>query len=94
MGGRLQLIRSTINDYLSYWLRAIAIPKGILNKITALTAKFFFHGNDQNKIHMIAWEKAALPASKGGMSLLFINQLNILSKAKSPGNALTRALYL
>lgn len=82
LGGRLQLIRSTMNAYLSYWLRGLALLKCIIKKILSLEAKFFFYGNDENKIHMIAWDKTALPCSKGGVGILSINHLNAISKIK------------
>lgn len=81
-GRRLQLIIFLISSYMSYWVRTLAIQKCIVKKISSMTSKFFFHRNDQNKIHMIAWDKATLPHSKGGMGLLFINQLDTINKFK------------
>lgn len=80
--GRLQLMRSSINSLLVYWLRAIAIPKCILKKINSLTTNFFFNGNDQNKIHMIAWNNTTLPTSKGGIGLLNVHDFNTIFKIK------------
>lgn len=56
--GRIQFIRYFINGLLSYWLRGTNILKGILKKINSLVVKLFFHGMDQNKVHMIAWTKS------------------------------------
>lgn len=53
-------------------MRALESLKGILKKITSMAFKFFFHGNDQNKIHMISWDRSTLPHYKGGMGLLCI----------------------
>lgn len=34
-----------------------------------------FHGSDQNKIYMIAWEKLALLTNKGCMGISSFNQI-------------------
>lgn len=44
----------------------MAIPKNVIKKITFIMSNLFFHGSDENKIHMIVWHKVALPKD-GGM---------------------------
>lgn len=42
-GGRLQLLRYTVNRYLFYWLYVIIISKAILNKLNSLHSNLCFH---------------------------------------------------
>lgn len=81
-GGRFQLIRSSINNYLTYWLRAMTIPKCVLKRISSLIAKFFYHGESVKKLHPISWYKTMLPKDKGGTGLVSATTLNILCKIK------------
>lgn len=82
LGGRLQLIRSSINSYLSYWFRSMAIPDGIIRRICSFTAIFFFHSGEVKKLHTISWERITLPKEKGGIGLLSASSLNLISKLK------------
>lgn len=76
-GGRLQLIRYFICGYLAYWFRAIPFTKGVFKKLSTI-ARFFFHGKDQNKVHMIVWNKVACPTSRGGVGLISPQDLKII----------------
>lgn len=82
LGGRLQLLRSSVNNYLTYWFRFMAIPKGILKRICSFTAKFFYHSGEGNKLHTISWAQTTLPKEKGGIGLLSASTLNDLCKIK------------
>lgn len=53
-----------------------------MRKIYATITKLFFHGKDENKIHMIAWGKVAIPCAKGGMGILSLNSLDFICKIK------------
>lgn len=69
----------------------MVIPKIVLKKISAIMSKFFFHGSDENKIHMIAWHKVTMPKKKGGVSLISVPHLNAICKVKLLWKCLNRA---
>lgn len=81
-GGRMQMIRSSINGLLVYWCRAIHIPKGIIKKINSLTARFFYHAGESGKTFMISWQNTTLPKIKGGIGLHNLSNLYTISKLK------------
>lgn len=82
LGGRLQLIRSSVNSYLTYWFGSMAIPEGIIKKICSFTAKFFYHSGEEKKLYTISWACTTLPKDKGGISLLSVSFVNVVCKLK------------
>lgn len=82
LGGRFQLIRSSIHSYLSYWFRSVVFPKGILKRLNSLVARFFYHGSDTKKMHTISWHKTTLPRAFGGTGLSSIHTLYHICKSK------------
>lgn len=83
LGGRLQLLHSSINNLLSFWFGSVFIPKGIIKKLTSLTAKIFYHIGDGKKLYLTSWSQNAFPRSKGGISLNYVSTLNSICKIKS-----------
>ena len=45
--GRLQLIQSILFSLQNFWCKNFLLPKGVLNKITKLCARFLWKGKEQ-----------------------------------------------
>lgn len=69
---------SPLLDKFFGWLRPVAISKYILKKLNSLIARLFFHGWDQNKIHMIACKNVITKF----IGVLNLNDLNTTFKLK------------
>lgn len=83
LGDCLLLLKSSVNGYLAIWFRAVHIPKSIIKKINSLTAKFFEHVGETNKLHIISWAKTTLLKVKRGNGLLSATTLNTICKLKT-----------
>lgn len=46
--GRYQLIKFSIWNYISYWLRGTSIPKACTKQIEKWCVKFLYHGKQNN----------------------------------------------
>lgn len=58
VGGKEVLIKSVVQAIPMYAMGCFRLPKGILTKINALCAKFWWGSTDQkHKIHWSSWKK-------------------------------------
>lgn len=60
----------------------MAFLKCILQKISSLTSKFFYHGGLDKRLHLISWARTTLPRPKGGTGLSSAHTLNAIFKFK------------
>ncbi|WZZ11232.1 hypothetical protein YC2023_097153 [Brassica napus] len=68
--GRLQLLRTVIFGTVTFWLSAFMLPKGCIQAIEALCARFLWSGNiDKRGLAKIAWSTVCLPKQEGGLGL-------------------------
>lgn len=96
MDGRIRsyLLGIDINFYvppliaISHFGFVVAIPKGIIKKLTTITTIIFYHYGEHTKLHMVSWFKITLPKSKGGTGLTIVSTLNTTCKFKVLWNVL------
>jgi hypothetical protein len=60
--GRLELIRSVLQDMVQFWLAIFPIPTLVINKINSLYRRFLWSGKaSSNHSTLVAWNKVCLP---------------------------------
>ncbi|KAL0928474.1 hypothetical protein M5K25_000358 [Dendrobium thyrsiflorum] len=73
---RVQFLKFSIANTLSYWIRGSIIPKAVRHSISKLCSRFLFHGDTKDKkLHIIAWNSVTLPKSLGGLNIPSIDSL-------------------
>lgn len=83
MGGRLTLIKSALSNLPLYFMSLFPVPRGIINKISALQRNFLWNGRpEKNSMPLIKWDSIQLPRKLGGLSVgnLFHRNLALLYK--------------
>ncbi|XP_019094392.1 PREDICTED: uncharacterized protein LOC109129866 [Camelina sativa] len=96
--GRLQLISTVIFGSINFWMSTFLLPKGCIQKIESLCAKFLWSGNiDEVKGAKVAWETVCLPKTEGGLGLRRLTEWNktlnlrLIWSLFKPGNSLWSA---
>lgn len=78
IGGRLNLIRSVLGSLGIYYMSMFKILETIVNLLEALSATFFWVGDDiQRKISWIKWEIVLNSIDKVGLGVGSLKALNL-----------------
>ena len=68
--GRLTLIKSVLGSMGVYYFSTFKAPKKVIHKLEGIRRRFFWGGNTEaDKVAWIAWDKALLPRSNGGLGI-------------------------
>ncbi|XP_020691383.1 uncharacterized protein LOC110106006 [Dendrobium catenatum] len=75
--GRIQYLKFTIANTITYWIRGAILPKCCCKVIDKLCSKFLYHGTSfGKKLHLISWKKTCLPTEMGGLGIPDIHSLS------------------
>ncbi|KAH0769665.1 hypothetical protein KY290_013646 [Solanum tuberosum] len=89
-GGRATLIRHVFMAITTHILSAINPPKGTLELIEKIIARFFWFGNEAGgKHHWIAWDTLSYPYNEGGANFRKISDICRAFKSKQWWNLRT-----
>lgn len=77
--GRLQLLRIVIFGLFNFWASVFMLPKGCIDNIESLCARFLWAGNIEKKgIAKVAWTTVFLPKKEGGLGIRNLTVWNIV----------------
>ena len=69
-GGRLTLIKSTLEAIPIHLFQAIEPTNGALKQLDQMLARFFWGStNEMRRTHWISWEQICLPTAEGGLGI-------------------------
>ena len=75
-GGRVTLIKSTLNSIPIYFISFFRIPK-VVHKLVTVQRRFLWGGDmDSHKIAWMSWEAACLSKEKGGLRIRDLTKFN------------------
>lgn len=80
--GRLELLRSVVQGFVSFWLQHFHIPEIIINRNNSLCREFLCG----KKRSMVAWNIICLPKDEGGLGLHNFKYWNFAFLAKNLWN--------
>jgi hypothetical protein len=70
LGGRLTLVKVVLESIPVYWLSVEKIPKSTLNNIRKRMFSFLWSGKKLKEgLHLINWQKIAMPKKDGGWGI-------------------------
>ncbi|XP_042488561.1 uncharacterized protein LOC122068744 [Macadamia integrifolia] len=67
--GRLTLIQSVITGMIAYWLNVFKLPKGTLDQLERIMARFLWWGHATTGSYKVAWSVVCTPKEEGGLGL-------------------------
>ena len=68
--GRINLIKSVLNNLLMYYISLFKMPKGVIDKIIRLQRNFFAASDDKRRgIPLVKWEIIQKPKNFGGLGV-------------------------
>ncbi|PKU64084.1 Putative ribonuclease H protein [Dendrobium catenatum] len=75
--GRLQYLKFTIQNTISYWIRGSILPKSVCKYFKKVSSRFLFFcdSSQSKKLHMISWDTICRPKHKGGLGVHSINAI-------------------
>lgn len=88
--GRTKLLRSTINNFHTFWATAFLLPVSCMEKIERMMRDFLWGSTHMRKIHTVCWEKICRPKNKGGLGLRpfrLINQACLMKQIWNIANS-------
>lgn len=75
--GRLQLIKSVIFGFQTFWAQIFLLPKRILKMIDAICRSFLWTGQaEASRKSLVSWQKIGSPKSAGGQNIMNIHLWN------------------
>lgn len=70
MAGKTVLIKSVLTVIPSHQMQTLLIPKGVLAEIEKISKDFLWRNqNDDNRMHLIAWDMIKQGRDKGGLGI-------------------------
>lgn len=76
--GRLQLVTSVINRITNFWTSSFIIPKGVIQEIDSLCAKFLWKGDiNAAASAKVSWESCCHSKEEGGLGLRNLESWNM-----------------
>lgn len=67
--GRLQLIRSVLISFQTFWSSMFVLPKGVIKAIEQKLRSFLWAGSGDRYTAKVSWEQICSPKSAGGLGL-------------------------
>ncbi|XP_077227034.1 uncharacterized protein LOC143860333 [Tasmannia lanceolata] len=102
--GRIELAKSVLSSFQTYWCSAFNLPVSILHSIDKISRDFIWTGSDHKSFHPISWETLCYPKKEGGMGIRKASDINraaqwrhiwhILEKSNNPQSIWFRSKYL
>ncbi|XP_017245327.1 uncharacterized protein LOC108216978 [Daucus carota subsp. sativus] len=82
LAGRVVLLQAALDSLPIYWFNMFLMPKTVVSKLEKIRRNFFWgckesNGQEQSKMHLIAWEKICRPKAEGGVGIAKIRERNI-----------------
>ena len=82
LAGRVVLLQAALDSLPIYWFNMFLMPKTVVSKLEKIRGNFFWgckesNGQEQSKMHLIAWEKICRPKAEGGVGIAKIRERNI-----------------
>jgi hypothetical protein len=79
-GGKIALIKSTLSNLPTYMMSLFPIPALVAKRIEKIQRDFLWGGgggmNDENKLHLVEWDKVCSPLDEGGLGIRNIRRFN------------------
>jgi hypothetical protein len=76
-GGKIALIKSTLSNLPTYMISLFPIPALVAKRIEKIQRDFLWGGmNDENKMHLVEWDKVCSPLDEGGLGIRNIRRFN------------------
>ncbi|PKU64267.1 Putative ribonuclease H protein [Dendrobium catenatum] len=100
IAGRLQYIKYTIYNTISYWIRGTILPKSCIKSLCRMCSRFLFFGDSGiKKLQLISWKRTCRPKHLGGLgipdlaSLQFANSCSLVFRFYNSKSILFDFLY-
>jgi hypothetical protein len=78
MGGRKELINSSLSNSSIYHMSMFLIPKTNIKRLDKLRRTFFWQGGQlKKKYHLVGWPKICKNKKKGGLGIKNLRKLNV-----------------
>ncbi|XP_058771889.1 uncharacterized protein LOC131645230 [Vicia villosa] len=75
--GRVQLLKSVVFGFASYWMSCLPIPKMVTKKLEAMCRSFLWTGKGEiTRKSPIAWDRVCGPKSNGGLDVINLEAWN------------------
>jgi hypothetical protein len=76
-GGRVTLIKSTLSNFLTYFLSLFPIPTSVASRIEKLHLDFLWGGiGEEFKYHLVNWSTVCSPIPEGGLGIQNLRTFN------------------
>ncbi|KAL0444003.1 UNVERIFIED_CONTAM: hypothetical protein Slati_2123000 [Sesamum latifolium] len=80
--GRSVLLKTVLQTIPTYAMSYFRLPDTFLSDLESIMADFFWHDDEESRIHWMAWAKLCKPKAEGGLGFRSLKEFNLALLAK------------